>query len=94
MVTPPSITNTCPVVKLPAGLARKIAAPAISSGSPMRGSGLSFTRLARTAGSSHKARAKSVLTRPGAMQLARMFFPPHSTAMLRVSAVSAALLIP
>src|SRR3546814_13590458 len=35
-VLPPSMTIVCPVVKPPARLARKTAAPAISSGSPMR----------------------------------------------------------
>jgi len=43
--TPPSMTMLCPVVKLPAGEARNTAAPAISSGSPMRCSGVSRVRL-------------------------------------------------
>ena len=36
------------------------------------------------------ARAKSVRTKPGAIQLARMPRGPHSTARLRVSCMSAA----
>src|SRR5687768_2429067 len=43
---------------------------------------------------SHNAFAKSVRTKPGAMQFARMFFGPHSTQMLRASAMSAALEMP
>src|SRR5690606_34555976 len=43
-----------------------------------------------TLGSSHSAFAKSVRIRPGAMQLARMFFGPHSVQRLRASAMSAA----
>ena len=40
-IVPPSTTSVWPVTKLPAGDARNTAAPAISSGSPMRCSGLS-----------------------------------------------------
>ena len=40
-MVPPSTTSVWPVTKLPAGDARNTAAPAISSGSPMRCSGLS-----------------------------------------------------
>jgi len=39
MVAPPSMTRVWPVMKLPARDARKTAAPAISSGSPIRSSG-------------------------------------------------------
>lgn len=42
---PPSITMLCPVMKLPAGEARNTAAPAISSGSPIRCSGVSLVRF-------------------------------------------------
>src|SRR5687768_13657242 len=45
---------------------------------------------AYTFGSSHNALAKSVRTRPGAMQLARIFFGPHSAHTLRANAMSAA----
>ena len=75
----------CPVMKLPAGEARNTAAPAISSGSPMRLSGVSRERRFSFTGSSHSARAKSVRISPGAMALARMFFGPHSAARLRTS---------
>ncbi len=44
-VVPPSITIVCPVTKLPAAEARNTAAPAISSGSPIRCSGVSLVRL-------------------------------------------------
>ena len=43
--TPPSMIMCCPVMKLPAGEARKTAAPAISSGSPIRFSGVSRVRF-------------------------------------------------
>src|SRR5437899_2562612 len=41
-------------------------------------------------GSCQRARAKSVRTRPGAMQLTRTLRGPHSTARLRASCMSAA----
>ena len=40
IVTPPSATITCPVIKLAAGPARNAATPPISSGMPMRRSGV------------------------------------------------------
>jgi len=40
---------------------------------------------------SHNARANSVLTKPGAMQLTRTLDRPHSTARLRASWMPAAL---
>ena len=76
------------------GPARKAPIGPISSGTPMRRSGVSALRRARRSGSSHSARAKSVLTRPGAMQFTRTFFGPHSHARLRASAKSAALEMP
>ena len=39
IVAPPSITMVWPVMKVPAGEPRNTAAPAISSGSPIRNSG-------------------------------------------------------
>ena len=83
-----------PVMNVAAFEARKATMPPISSGSPMRRSGVVCSRGFRFFSSSHSARAKSVLTRPGAMQLMRMFFGPHSTARLRASAKSAALEMP
>ena len=59
----------------------------------LAGAFVSVRRLSAS-GFSHSARAKSVFTRPGAMQLTRTFFGPHSTARLRASAKSAALEIP
>ena len=43
--TPPSMTMVCPVMKPAAGEARNTAAPAISSGSPIRCNGVSRVRL-------------------------------------------------
>src|SRR4051794_28869451 len=94
VVTPPSTTIVCPVMKVEASEARYATAPAISSGSPMRRSGVPAVRRLRLSGSSHSARAKSVLTRPGATQLTRTPFGPHSPARLRHSAKSAALEMP
>src|ERR1019366_8817605 len=80
MVTPPSITIVCPVIQRPAREARNTAAPAISPGSPMRRSGVRFSVIASNSGFSHNARAKSVRTKPGAMQFTRILKGPHSTA--------------
>ena len=70
------------------------AMPPMSSGSPMRRSGVVASRSLRRLSSSQSARAKSVLTRPGAMQLQRTFLGPHSTARLRASEKSAAFEMP
>src|SRR5882724_470280 len=94
VVTPPSTTMVWPVMKVEASEARYATAPAISSGSPIRRSGVPAVRRLRLSGSSHSARAKSVLTRPGATQLTRTPFGPHSPARLRHSAKSAAFEIP
>src|SRR6476619_2015361 len=94
VVTPPSTTMVWPVMKVEASEARYATAPAISSGSPIRRSGVVAVRRLRLSGSSHSARAKSVLTRPGATQLTRTPFGPHSPARLRHSAKSAALEMP
>ncbi len=83
-----------PVMKPLAGDAKNTAAPAISSGSPMRSKGVSRVRFLRFSGSSHSARAKSVRTSPGAMALTRTLRGPHSTASARASCMSAALLTP
>src|SRR4029079_13642427 len=93
-VTPPSTTIVCPVMKVEASEARYATAPAISSGSPIRRSGVLAVRRLRLSGSSHSARAKSVLTRPGATQSTRTPFGPHSPARLRHSAKSAAFEMP
>src|SRR5271156_3142712 len=91
MVAPPSMTMAWPVMKAPARDAKNTAAPAISSGSPMRPSGVRSLVAFKVCGFSHRARAKSVLTRPGAMQLTRMLSGPNSSARLRASWKSAAL---
>ncbi|MOA69738.1 hypothetical protein D3C78_1980920 [compost metagenome] len=44
-----------------------------------------------SSGFSHRYLAKSVWTRPGAMQFTRTFDGPYSTARLRASCMSAAL---
>ena len=88
------MTMDWPVMNRPAAAARNTAAPAISSGSPMRCNGVSRVRRRRLSGSSHRARAKSVRTRPGTMQFTRTPRGPHSHARLRASCMSAALLMP
>src|SRR5260370_9466445 len=90
IVAPPSITSVWPVVKLPAFEAKNTAAPAISSGSPIRSSGERAVEAFKVSGLSHSAFAKSVLIRPGAMQLTRMLCFPYSQARLRASCMSAA----
>src|SRR3954453_9932457 len=90
IVAPPSITMVCPVVKVPAAEPRNTAAPAISSGSPMRASGERTVDAFSVSGFSHNALAKSVLIRPGAMQFTRMLCLPYSQARLRASCMSAA----
>src|SRR5271156_4199368 len=91
IVAPPSITMVWPVVKVPALEARNTAAPAISSGSPIRNSGERAVDAFSVSGFSHSARAKSVLIRPGAMQFTRILYWPYSQARLRASCMSAAL---
>ena len=56
-----------------------------------RRSGVPELARASPAGVSHSALAKSVFTRPGAMQLTRMLSGPSSWARLRASCMSAAL---
>src|ERR1700681_3856836 len=90
IVAPPSITIDCPVMKLPAAEPRNTAAPAISSGMPIRSSGERDVDAFRFSGLSHSALAKSVLIRPGAMQLTRTLCGPYSQARLRASCMSAA----
>src|SRR5258708_27227470 len=91
IVAPPSITMVCPVMNVPAADARNTAAPAISSGSPIRNSGERAVDAFSVSGFSHNALAKSVLIRPGAMQFTRMLCLPYSQARLRASCMSAAL---
>ena len=50
-----------------------------------------YAEAARFCGSSYRARAKSVVTRPGAMVLTRMLSGPYSAARFRASCMSAAL---
>src|SRR6266700_804826 len=91
IVAPPSITMVWPVVKEPALEARNTASPAISSGSTIRNSGERAVEAFSVSGLSHSALAKSVLIRPGAMQLTRTLCGPYSQARLRASCMSAAL---
>src|SRR5947199_8182760 len=60
----------------------------------MRRSGVVAQRRFNRSSSSHSARAKSVFTKPGATQLTRTPFGPHSPARLRHNPKSAALEIP
>ena len=55
MVAPPSITMVWPVMKLPAADPRNTAAPAISSGMPIRSSGEREVEAFRFSGLSHSA---------------------------------------
>src|SRR6476619_5232170 len=91
IVAPPSMTMVCPVMKVPAAEPKNTAAPAISSGSPMRSSGERAVEAFSVSGLSHSALAKSVLIRPGAMQFTRILYLPYSQARLRASCMSAAL---
>src|SRR5262249_49327367 len=91
IVAPPSITRVWPVMKSPALDPMNTAAPAISSGMPMRRSGEREVEAFRFSGLSHSALAKSVLIRPGAMQFTRILCLPYSQARLRASCMSAAL---
>src|SRR5207342_3168553 len=68
---PPSTMIDCPVIHAPARLARNTAAPAMSSGSPRRRSGVPDDARRSPSGVSQRALANSVLTRPGAIQLTR-----------------------
>ncbi len=77
-------------MKLPAAEPMNTAAPAISSGVPMRSSGERAVEAFRFSGLSHSALAKSVLIRPGAMQFTRTLCLPYSQARLRASCMSAA----
>ena len=81
-------------MKLEADEPKKTAAPAISWGSPIRRMGASRVTAFKVSGFSHSARANSVLTSPGAMQLTRTPCGPNSAAKLRASEKSAALVIP
>ena len=91
MVTPPSITIFCPVIKAPASDAKSTAAPATSSGIPIRLSGALASISDKTLGSSHKALAKSVLIKPGHNALTVIFLGPHSVARDLTSPRSAVL---
>ena len=61
---------------------------------PIRRNGVVAQRPFRRSSSSHSALAKSVFTSPGATQLTRTPFGPHSPARLRHSAKSAAFEMP
>src|ERR1700723_2031024 len=90
IVAPPSITMVWPVVNVPAREARNKAAPAISSGSPIRSSGVRAVDAFSVSGFSQSARAKSVLIRPGAIKFTGVLGLPYSAARLRASCISAA----
>ena len=87
---PPSMTNVWPVIHDAASDARNSAAPAMSSGSPSRRSGIVLAIASSLR--SHRARAKSVFTRPGASALTRIF-GASSAASCLVRLMSAALVL-
>ena len=68
-MAPPSTTKVWPVIHDDRSLARNSAALPMSSGSPSRRNGWCFAKAASFG--SHKARAMSVFTRPGAIALTR-----------------------
>lgn len=74
-----------------AGAVKYTAAPAMSSGSPIRPSGHAAASCSSCAGSSHRARANSVRTTAGAIPLTRIPCLPWAAAKLRTSCRSAAL---
>ena len=80
MVCPPSTTITFPVMKELALEARNTAAPASSSGSPIRRMGVLAVERFSVSGFSHSALAKSVRMSPGAIQFTRTLCWPYSTA--------------
>ena len=63
------MTSVCPLTNVPASEAKKTAAPPISSGSPILLKGHEAVDCLSISGFSHKALAKSVLNKPGAMAL-------------------------
>ncbi len=69
IIAPPSTTSVCPVIQDAAPLARKTAALAMSAVSPRRRSGM--RRACSCSRPSHRPRAMSVLTRPGAIAFTR-----------------------
>src|SRR5262249_31555726 len=87
---PPSITSVCPVTNEDAALAKYTTAPAISSGAAIRCSAAASSDDLRNFGSSQSARANSVFTSPGAMQLTRMLSLPQVFACTCVSMITAA----
>src|SRR6478672_7194297 len=83
---PPSTGSAVPVTKLLAGLQRKTAAPARSSGSPQRRAGVRLTTRSCNSGMLRRApRVRSVLIQPGRMLLTWMLSVAQAEARLRVS---------
>ena len=70
---------------------KKTAAPLISSGSPILRIGQEAVDCLSISGFSHKALAKSVLKRPGAMALVLTLNCPNSAAKFLTIIISAAL---
>src|SRR5882757_2352292 len=87
---PPSTVSTSPVTHEARSLQRKRAALAMSSGWPMRFIG--HGRGASSRPGSHRARAKSVFTSPGAMAFTRTV-GPNSEARCFVRCISPALVM-
>ena len=90
LCTPPQTLIVCPVTKLEASEARKSAAVAISSGSPILPNGLRLSRSFRISGSLKMGRAMSVHTNPGAIELIRTLCRPKSQARHWVSMMTPA----
>ena len=68
------------MINAPESEANKIAAPATSSGIPIRVKGAFFSTFPKISGISHNALAKFVFIIPGYKALTLIFFGPHSTA--------------
>ena len=79
-MAPPSMTRVCPVIHDAASEQRNSAALAMSSASPSRRKGI--RSAIDSSADSHRARANSVLTRPGARALTRTSGPSSPASWL------------
>ena len=91
VLNPPSMTNSEPVIKLPALLdASRSVAPMSSSGSPKRDIGV-FLKISRIRDSSSAFLFSSEGKNPGMRVLTRMSFSAHSREKFLVRLCKAAL---
>ena len=91
-VSPPSTTMFCPVTKRARSEQRKTTTSAMSSGSPIRPTGVPFSKRSSWSGmNSNIGAVMAVRIMPGDTALTRMV-GPYSSAADAVSAATAALL--